>query len=86
MAFGGITVGAVRLTGLAFDVRHVGSASGVLELALAEDPPAAAVEELPTAEALLCSATRALSSSAPSGVPRQAASGFCQSGVKGHPP
>ena len=68
--------------GMAFAGTSGGFARGVLELTLAEDPPAAAVEELTTAEALLCAATRAPISLAPSHVPRQAASGFCQSGAK----
>ena len=72
--------------GMAFAGTSGGFARGVLELTLAEDPPAAAVEELTTAEALLWVATRALISFAPSNLPGQAASGFCQSGAKGHPP
>ena len=68
--------------GMACGGKAVASARGVLELTPAEASPAAAVEELTPAEALLCAATRAPISLAPSHVPRQAASGFCQSGAK----
>ena len=78
------TSGTVRrgCFGMAFAGTAVASARGVLELTPAEAPPAAAVEELTPAKALLCAATRAPISLAPSHVPRQAASGFCQSGAK----
>ena len=77
------TSGTVRggRLGMAFAGTAVASARGVLELTPAEAPPAAAVEELAPAEALLCPPTRAAISLAFSHLPGQAASGFCQSGA-----
>ena len=63
--------------------RQAGGSGGA---GFAEDPPAAAVEELATAEALWCAQAMAQISSVFRNLPPQAASGFCQSGAKGRRP
>ena len=75
--------GSLGCPGMAFFGKANTPAPEVLELTPAEAPPAAAVEELAPAEALLCPPTRAAISLASSHLPGQAASGFCQSGAKG---
>ena len=84
-AFGetGACGGGAFCIGLAFSGTAFAAAREVLELVPAEAPPAAAVEELAPAEALLYRSTRPAMTGGNSHLPGQAASGFCQSGAKG---